>query len=62
MVVALSEGLDADAAADIRQAFNEHGVIFFRDQRLTPEQHIAFAECMGTININRFFKTIPGYP
>ena len=58
----LSEGLDADAVADIRQAFSEHGVIFFRDQRLTPEQHIAFAESMGPININRFFKAVPGYP
>jgi taurine dioxygenase len=58
----LSNGLDAEAVADIRQAFNEHGVIFFRDQRLTPEQHIAFAERIGPININRFFKTAPGYP
>jgi taurine dioxygenase len=54
--------LDAAAAADIRQAFNEHGVVFFRDQKLTPEQHIAFAARMGPININRFFKTAPGYP
>ena len=58
----LSNGLDAEAVADIRQAFNEHGVIFFRDQRLTPEQHIAFAERFGPININRFFKAAPGYP
>src|SRR5262245_64217331 len=58
----LTHPLDAEAAADIRQAFNEHGVIFFRDQRLTPEQHIAFAERMGSININRFFKTAPNYP
>ena len=58
----LSEGLDDDALADIRQAFNQHGVIFFRDQRLTPEQHIAFAERFGPININRFFKAAPGHP
>src|SRR5215510_11334816 len=58
----LSNGLDADAVADIRQAFNAYGVVFFRDQRLTPEQHITFAERMGPININRFFKTAPGYP
>ena len=37
-------------------------MVFFRDQHLSPEQHIAFAERMGTININRFFKTVPGYP
>jgi taurine dioxygenase len=58
----LAQALDAEVVADIRQAFNEHGVIFFRDQRLTPKQHIAFAECMGPINTNRFFKTVPGYP
>ena len=58
----LSNGLDAEAVADIREAFNEHGVIFFRDQRLTPERHIAFAERIGPINVNRFFKSMPGYP
>jgi taurine dioxygenase len=58
----LSRALAPEAVADIRQAFNEHGVIFFRDQRLTPEQHIAFAKSMGPININRFFKAAPGYP
>jgi taurine dioxygenase len=58
----LAHPLDAEAVADIRQAFNEHGVIFFRDQRLTPEQHIAFAERIGTININRFFNAASGYP
>ena len=58
----LSKELDVDSVADIHQAFNEHGVIFFRDQRLTPEQHIAFAGLMGNININRFFKTVPDYP
>ena len=58
----LSESLDAEDAAEIRQALNEHGVVFFRDQHLSPEEHIAFAERMGTININRFFKNVPGYP
>jgi len=58
----LSEGLDAEGAAEIRQALNEHGVVFFRDQDLTPEEHIAFAESIGRINVNRFFKTAPGYP
>jgi taurine dioxygenase len=37
-------------------------VIFFRDQNLTPAQHIAFAESMGPININRFFKAMPSHP
>jgi len=58
----LSESLDADGAADIRAALNQHGVIFFRDQHLSPEQHVAFATLMGPINVNRFFKTVPGHP
>ena len=58
----LAQELDAVVVADIRHALQEHGVIFFRDQRLTPEQHVAFAERMGPININRFFKTVPNYP
>jgi taurine dioxygenase len=60
--VDLADELDAAVVSDIRQAFIAHGVIFFRDQRLTPEQHIALAERMGRININRFFKAAPGYP
>ena len=60
--VDLAEALDKDTVSEIRQAFHDHGVIFFRDQRLTPQQHIAFAERMGAININRFFKTAPDYP
>ena len=60
--VDLANGLDDAAVGAIRLALNEHGVVFFRDQRLTPEQHIAFAERFGPININRFFKAAPGYP
>jgi taurine dioxygenase len=46
----------------IRQAFADHGLIFFRDQSITPEQHIAFAKRWGDININRFFTPVDGYP
>ena len=52
-----SAGVDA-----IRQALADFGVVFFRDQRLTPAQHLEFARCFGAINVNRFFKTVEGYP
>jgi taurine dioxygenase len=52
---------DADFAA-IRQAYIDYGVIFFRDQHITPEQHIAWAERWADININRFFRPVDGYP
>ena len=48
--------------AEIRRALGEYGVVFFRDQQLTPEQHIAFARCFGAIDVNRFFVAVPGYP
>lgn len=46
----------------IRAAYRDYGVIFFRDQRLTPEQHIAFARRWGDIDINRFFPANGRYP
>ena len=58
----LAMPLDTMTVIAIRKALSEHGVIFFRDQTLTPEQHIAFAQSLGTININRFFKVAAGYP
>jgi taurine dioxygenase len=52
-----------DATIDaIRHTLFQHGVVFFRDQKLTPEQHVAFAQRFGAINVNRFFKTVDGYP
>jgi taurine dioxygenase len=47
---------------EIRRSFAQYCVIFFRDQKLTPEQHIAFAERFGPINVNRFFTPVAGYP
>ena len=45
----------------VKQAQNTHGVIFFRDQNLSCEQHIAFAQRWGNIEINRFFETVDGF-
>ena len=50
------------AVAEIRRALGEYGVVFFRDQQLIPEQHLAFARLFGGIDVNRFFATVPGYP
>lgn len=58
----LSQGPSREEIAEIREALMSNGVIFFRDQELTPEQLIAFAECFGPINVNRFFRAVDGYP
>ena len=54
--------LDDPTTAQLREAWAEHGVLFFRDQNLTPEQHIEFAERFASIDVNRFFKKVDGYP
>jgi alpha-ketoglutarate-dependent taurine dioxygenase len=41
--VDLAAPLAEPTLADIRHAFGEYGVILFRDQHLTPEQHLVFA-------------------
>ena len=58
----LREPISNSAWTEIRHAFDEYGVVFFRDQNLTPEAHVGFAERFGPININRFFAAVPGYP
>ena len=58
----LSMDIGDGQLAELRRAFDAFGVIFFRDQVLTPERHIAFAERWGEININRFFQPVAGYP
>jgi len=60
--VDLSRELSNSQFAAIRQTYHRYGVIFFRDQELTPEQHIAFARRWGDINVNRFFKPVDGHP
>lgn len=47
---------------NIRTVYSEHGVIFFRDQELSEEDHIRFAESWASINVNRFFAAHPNYP
>lgn len=46
--------LDDQTFAEIRQAFRDHLVIFFRDQTMTPEQHKAFCLRFGTLDVDRF--------
>jgi len=58
----LSRPVDDDDVASVRSALFEYGVVFFRDQNLTPEAHIAFAERFAPVNVNRFFAHAPGYP
>ena len=48
--------------ADIRQALFDHGVICIRDQDLTPDQQVAFAERWGEIHLHPYLKGLPDQP
>jgi len=39
-----------------------HQVIFFRDQHLTPEQHLAFGRRFGSLNVHEFVGAMADYP
>lgn len=46
----------------LRAALAQYGVLFFRGQNITPEQHKAFARQWAEIDVNRFFAPVPGHP
>ena len=53
----------SDAEFDaVQEALWTHGVIFFRGQELSCEDHIAFAERWAEIDVNRFFTPVEGFP
>ena len=58
----LAEPIIDETLSTIRHTLADRGVVFFRDQLLTPEQQIAFARRFGNINLNRFFAHADGYP
>ena len=60
--VDLGQALPEAQFDEVRRAFAEFSVIFFRGQHLTPDQHIAFARGWGEINVNRFFKAVESHP
>lgn len=58
----LSAAIDDALLAEIRRALVEHLVIFFRDQRLSPEQQIAFTARIGPVSRVPFIKPLDDYP
>ena len=54
--------LDDDTFKEIKAAWLEHLVVFFRDQNITPEQQLAFAKRFGEIHHHPFMKGMDDYP
>ena len=51
-----------ETVAEIRRAWLEHLVVFFRDQFLGPDEFLAFARRLGNPVEYPFVKGIDGYP
>ena len=66
-VGAFVEGLDLrelgkEDAAKLKTALGDYGVLFFRGQDISTDQHLAVAEHFGGVNVNRFFAHVPEEP
>ena len=48
--------------AELSRAHGDYGVLFFRNQQLSEDDHINLAERFGAINVNRFFAAVDGFP
>ncbi|MFN3857922.1 MAG: TauD/TfdA dioxygenase family protein [Caulobacter sp.] len=60
--VDLSRPLSAAEVKALRQALLDWKVLFFRDQEIDTDQHLAFARCFGELEVHPFAPQKPGYP
>lgn len=60
--VDLREPLSSAQVKALRQALLDWKVLFFRDQDITSEQHLAFAGNFGALEVHPFAPSKPGYP
>ncbi len=60
--VSLSEPLDNEVILEIRQAFLDHLVVFFHDQKLTPQEQLSFARQFGEPMKYPQLKGLPDCP
>ena len=58
----LAQPMDEDTFAAFCTTWHRYQVLFFHDQKLTPEQHIALGKRFGEIDISKFIPTVEGYP
>ena len=58
----LRQPISPDLAAELRAAWLEHLVLFFRDQPLSPEAFLAFARAFGEPVEYPFVKGLPEHP
>jgi len=60
--VDLARPLDEETWDRLHEAFRQHLVLFFRDQRLSPDQHLVFSRRFGELEPYPFADGMDGYP
>lgn len=60
--VDLSKPLTDGLITELRRALAENLVIFFRDQNITPQQHLDFGKLWGELHIHPAAPHEPGHP
>jgi len=60
--VDLASELPDEVVAEIRRAVVEHGVVFFREQSLTPAQQVAFSRRFGPFSPVPFVQPVDEHP
>jgi taurine dioxygenase len=61
--VVLEDGVTAEQFAEIKTAFLEHQVLFFKDQKeISPERHVEFGRMFGELHAHPAAPTMPGHP
>src|SRR5579859_2261667 len=60
--VDLSQPLGNHTLEEIHRALAENLVIFFRDQHITADQHLAFGRLFGDLHIHPAAPSEPGRP
>lgn len=58
----LGQPLDGDTKQAVHDALMNHQVLFFRDQDITPEQHVAFGQNFGTLQVHPMLPRLDEQP
>lgn len=58
--VDLTQPLSAGLVLDLDRALAEHGVLFFRDQHVTPRQQLDFGACLGELHVHPYEHNLGG--
>ena len=58
----LSKPLGTEDIAAVHQALLDHQVIFFRDQKITPEQQVSFSRRFGDLRISNQYEGLEDFP